>query len=103
MPMRLSLKKASIMFHHRHSYSLKKMKINLELRKVVPEGLYLCMYYRGGGLEEYHESFEILNDYMKDHNMALNGMVYQICKIDVTLTSKPTETLMEIQVPVKKI
>jgi len=82
---------------------VEKNENQLELRKVIPAGLYLCMYYRGGGLEEYHESFEILNDYMKDHNMSLNGMVYQICKIDVTLTSKQTETLMEIQVPVKKI
>lgn len=82
---------------------VEKNEIQLDLRKVIPSGLYLCMYYRGGGLEEYHESFEILNDYMKDHNMTLNGMVYQICKIDVTLTSEPTETLMEIQVPVKKI
>jgi DNA-binding transcriptional MerR regulator/effector-binding domain-containing protein len=81
---------------------VEKNENQLELTKVIPAGLYLCMYYRGGGLEEYHESFEILNDYMKYHNMSLNGMVYQICKIDVTLTSKPTETLMEIQVPVKK-
>ncbi len=82
---------------------VEKNEIQSELKKIIPAGRYLCMYYRGGGLEEYHESFEILNDYMKDHHMSLNGMVFQICKIDVTLTSKPTETLMEIQVPVKKI
>lgn len=82
---------------------VEKNEILSKLRKVIPAGLYLCMYYRGGGLEEYHESFEILNDYIKAHNMSLNGMIFQIYKIDVTLTSEPNETLMEIHVPVKKI
>jgi len=81
---------------------VEKNCVHPKLRKVIPEGLYLCMYYRGGKLEEYHDSFEIINEYMKNNNLFFCGLIFQICKIDVTLTSIPSETLMEIQVPVKK-
>lgn len=80
-----------------------KDEIPSKLMKVIPSGLYLCMYYHDGELEKYHESFEIIKDYMKNHRMSLNGNVLQIYKIDVTLTSNSKETLMEIQVPIKKI
>ena len=80
-----------------------KNEIPSELRKVIPAGFYLCMYYHGGELEKYHESFEIIKDYIKDHHICLNGTIIQIYKIDVTVTSDPKETLMEIQVPFKKI
>lgn len=80
-----------------------KNEIPTELMKTIPAGPYLCMYYNGGELEKYHESFEILKEYMNDHHMCLNGLILQIYKIDVTVTSDPLETLMEIQVPFKKI
>lgn len=78
-------------------------EVESPLKKVIPGGMYLCMYYQDGELEKYHQSFELIKDYMNSHNLCLNGNIYQICKIDVTLTSNPKETLMEIQVPVKKI
>jgi DNA-binding transcriptional MerR regulator/effector-binding domain-containing protein len=80
-----------------------KKGIPAKLRKIIPKGTYLCMYYQDGELEKYHESFEIIKDYMKTHNMVSNGHILQIYKIDVTLTSDPSETLMQIQVPIKKL
>lgn len=80
-----------------------KNEIPSKLRKIVPAGLYLCMYYHYGELEKYNKSFEIIKDYMKEHHFSFSGNILQFYKVDVTLTSDPNETLMEIQVPVKKI
>ena len=46
-------------------------------------------------------AFARLHTYMAEHGWVLNGMIFQFYKIDVTLTSDPDETLMEIQVPVR--
>ncbi|MEG0050789.1 MAG: MerR family transcriptional regulator [Terrisporobacter sp.] len=73
------------------------------LKKVVPGGMYLTMYYQGEELEKYDKSFELIKSYMNEHNLCLNGCIYQIFKVDVTLTSNPKETILEIQVPVKSI
>lgn len=82
---------------------VEKDAIDSEFKKTIPAGLYLCMYYHNGKLEEYHESFEIIKDYIKKHRMRINGDIFQIYKLDVTLTSDRMETIMEIQVPVKQI
>lgn len=75
--------------------------IESEYKREVPPGQYICMYYHDGGLEEYSPSFELIKDYLRVHNYAVDGKIFQIYKIDVTLTSDPKETLMEIQVPVR--
>lgn len=75
--------------------------IESEHKRTIPPGDYLCMNYRRGGLERYHPSFARLHTYMAEHGWVLNGMIFQFYKIDVTLTSDPDETLMEIQVPVR--
>ena len=72
-----------------------------EHKRTIPPGDYLCMNYRRGELERYHPSFARLHTYMAEHGWVLNGMIFQFYKIDVTLTSDPDETLMEIQVPVR--
>lgn len=72
-------------------------------KKVIPGGLYLSMYYHGGGLERYHSSFELIKEYINKHDLTINGNIYQTFKIDVTLTNNLKETLMEIQVPVRKL
>lgn len=77
--------------------------IDSEFKKSIYPGLYLCMYYNNGELEKYHESFEIIKDYMKINQMCVSGMIFQIYKLDVTLTGDRMETIMEIQVPVKKL
>lgn len=82
---------------------VKKKCIPTELRKIIPKGTYLCMCYQDGELEKYHESFEIIKDYMKTHNMVSNGPILQFYKIDVTITSDPNETLMQIQIPIAKV
>ena len=73
--------------------------IESEHKRTIPPGDYLCMNYRRGELERYHPSFARLHTYMAEHGWVLNGMIFQFYKIDVTLTSDPDETLMEIQVP----
>ena len=52
-------------------------------------------------IRDSHPSFARLHTYMAEHGWVLNGMIFQFYKIDVTLTSDPDETLMEIQVPVR--
>lgn len=75
--------------------------IESEHKRTIPPGDYLCMNYRRGELERYHPSFARLHTYMAEHGWVLNGMIFQFYKIDVTLTSDPDETLMEIRVPVR--
>ena len=38
---------------------------------------------------------------MKENDLTIDGPIYQVYKIDVTLTQNREETLLEIQVPVK--
>ncbi len=75
--------------------------IESEYKQEIPHGQYICMYYHDGSLEQYPPSFELIKDYLRVHDYAVNGKIFQIYKIDVTLTSDPKETLMEIQVPVR--
>lgn len=67
----------------------------------VPPNEYLCMFYRGTGLEEYNESFETLKRYLDLYNLDVAGDIFQVYKIDKTVTDDPEETLLEIQVPIK--
>ena len=73
--------------------------IESEHKRTIPPGDYLCMNYQSW-LEQL-PSFARLHTYMSEHGCVLNGMIFQFYKIDVTLTSDPDETLMEIQVPVR--
>lgn len=82
---------------------VEKELIRSQYQRVIPAGRYLCLYYHGGGLEQYHPSFELLKDYMRRHSLGVCGDIFQVYKIDVTLTSDPKETLMEVQVPVKSL
>ena len=72
-----------------------------EIMETVPAGDYLCMEYRDGRLEKYDPSFELVKTYLQEHDLTIAGHIYQIYKIDVTLTQDREETLLEIQVPVK--
>ena len=74
----------------------------IEYEVEIDAGHYVCMYYRNGRLEEYHPSFEILKKYLKDKSFCVSGNIFQTYKIDVTLTDVSSETMMEVQVPVKK-
>ncbi len=76
------------------------VKIDSEYMRSVPAGDYLCVAYHGGRLEKYDPCFEKAKDYIKDNNLKINGYIYQIYKIDVTMTDDRSETLLEIQVPV---
>ena len=58
------------------------------------------MYYKNGRLEKYDSSFEIMKKYIKDNNLVICGNIFQIYKVDVTLTNDRKETVMELQVPV---
>jgi DNA-binding transcriptional MerR regulator/effector-binding domain-containing protein len=72
----------------------------MEYLKTIPAGQYLCMYYKNGTLEKYDRSFEIMKAYIKENGLTVSGYIFQIYKIDVTLTNNREETIMELQVPV---
>ena len=72
-----------------------------KIMQAAPAGNYLCMEYRGGRLEKYDVCFEKVKEYMKENGLTIDGPIYQVYKIDVTLTQNREETLLEIQVPVK--
>ena len=76
------------------------VKVKSEYMRSVPAGNYLCVAYHGGRLEKYDPCFERIKEYIKKNNLRINGYIYQIYKIDVTLTDDRSETLLEIQVPV---
>ena len=73
-----------------------------KIKKIVPEGDYLCMEYRGGRLEKYNPCFENIKEFIKDNRLTISGPIFQIYKIDVTLTQDREETLLEIQVPITR-
>ncbi len=71
------------------------------LQRTVKAGRYLTVNYYDSRLERYHPSFELVKDYMLEHNLRVDGEIFQIYKLDVTLTSDRSETILELQVPVK--
>lgn len=73
-----------------------------EHTRTVPEGDYVCMAYSNGRLGKYNPSFRILKDYLAENGLEPEGDIFHIYKIDVTLTHDRRETLLELQVPVKK-
>lgn len=74
-----------------------------EYLREIPDGRYVCMYYRNGILEKYDPSFERVKDYLREHEYEICGDILQLYKVDVTLTDDPWETILELQVPVKKM
>lgn len=70
--------------------------------KKITERNYVCMLYKNGTLEKYDSSFEKVKDYIREKGYRICGNILQIYKIDVTLSSDREETVLEIQVPVKK-
>jgi len=79
---------------------VEKDAVKSEYMHSVPAGYYICVAYHGGRLEKYDPCFEKAKEYIKENNLAIAGNIYQIYKIDVTLTSDRSETLLEIQIPV---
>lgn len=73
-----------------------------EYMKVIQEGYFLCVAYHSGRLEKYDPCFEKLKDFIAENGLRINGKIFQIYKIDVTMTDDRKETLMEVQVPVIK-
>ncbi|HPD88165.1 MAG TPA: MerR family transcriptional regulator [Oscillospiraceae bacterium] len=76
------------------------VKVKSEYMRSVPAGDYLCVAYHGGRLEKYDPCFEKAKEYLRDNNLKIKGYIYQIYKIDVTLTGDRSETLLEVQIPV---
>jgi len=79
------------------------VKAESEYTRSVPAGNYLCVAYHGGRLEKYDPCFEKAKEYIRNNNLTISGFIYQIYKIDVTLTDDRSETLLEIQIPVTPI
>lgn len=87
-----------MLFLKKEENNFDNLKENIQ---IVPAGYYLCIAYENGRLERYDSCFEKIKEYMKDNNLQVNGKIFQRYIIDVTMTSKRNETLMELQVPVR--
>ena len=68
--------------------------------KKIPGGKYVCMYYNGK-FGQYMPFFDKIKEYIKEKNYEVCGPIYQTYQIDITLTDSFSETIIEIQVPVK--
>ncbi len=68
--------------------------------QTIPAGYYLCFVYDKGRLEMYDTRFQKVRKYMAENNLRVNGRIFQRYIIDITMTDRRSETLMEIQVPV---
>lgn len=66
----------------------------------IPEGNFVCMFYKNGVLEKYDPSFENMKKYIHDKGYRICGNILQIYKIDVTLSDNREETVIELQIPV---
>lgn len=72
-----------------------------EYMRTIPAGRYVCMYYKNGTLEQYDPLFENVKDYIRQKNYRIDGSILQLYKLDVTLTDRREETILELQVPVQ--
>lgn len=79
-----------------------EVKVESRYLREVPAGKYVCMAYGDGRLEKYHPSFEKAKEFLRENHLRITGPIFQIYKIDVTMTSDRGETLMEIQIPVEE-
>lgn len=72
--------------------------------ETIEPGQYVCMRYHGTtGLEQYNPAFAQLTEYLETHALEVCGKIFQIYKIDKTVTDDPMEQLLEIQVPVAPV
>lgn len=67
----------------------------------LPAGHYVCAYYNSLW-GTYTEILQQVADYLKENQLKQDGFFYQIYQIDITLTDNFDETLIALQVPVKK-
>lgn len=73
----------------------KSMEIHL-----IPSGRYACIYYNGSIYPD-KENFDKLKKFISDNGCTVSGNIYIQHIIDVTLTSRPSEKMIEMQVPVE--
>lgn len=73
----------------------KSIEINL-----IPSGRYACIYYNGF-IRPDNDNFEKLKKFISDNGCNVSGNIYIQHIIDVTLTSRPSEKMIEMQVPVE--
>ena len=72
--------------------------------EIIPQGEYLCMYYNNsvGTAEMGETEFYQLKNCIQDNHYEICGNIYLQYIVDITLTSRPKEKLIEIQIPVKR-
>ncbi len=69
--------------------------------KRLSSGHYVCAYYNGRW-GTYAGIMRKIVEYMDENHLEQDGCFYQIYQIDITLTDNFDETLIELQIPVKK-
>lgn len=74
-------------------------KIETQLNS-IPAGDYACIYYHGAARIP-EEQFDLLKSFISENDLEICGNIYVQYIIDVTLTSRIDEKLIEMQIPVK--
>ncbi|CAH2215378.1 MerR family transcriptional regulator [Tepidibacter aestuarii] len=68
--------------------------------KKIPKGTYVCMYYKGS-IWDIEANLKKMIEYIQKEGYIVCGDVLQIVQIDISVTDKKEEVLLEIQIPVK--
>ncbi len=69
---------------------------------ILPESDYIVLQYRGG-YENTKKYLPIMLEYIKNNNFEILSNPIEMYKIDIHETSKPSEFLTELQIPIRRI
>ncbi|MCM1992254.1 MerR family transcriptional regulator [Oceanirhabdus seepicola] len=80
-----------------------KDKENIDEKYIrrIPKGIYACMYY-SGDIWDIENYLRKMFKYIEKENYSICGDILQIIQIDISVTDQIEESLVEIQVPIKK-
>lgn len=66
----------------------------------IPGGDYACIYYHGAARVP-EEQYDLMKSFISENHLEICGNIYVQYIIDVTLTSRIDEKLIELQIPVR--
>ncbi|MBR0149024.1 MAG: MerR family transcriptional regulator [Lachnospiraceae bacterium] len=71
-------------------------------RKIIPEGEYVCAIYNDYYLHLEKNSMRSILDYCEENGYEITGDILACDMIDVTVTDRFSEMIVELQAPVRK-
>jgi len=67
----------------------------------IPAGFYACKIYKGSFVDIIHEINDIL-EWINKEGYSTKGPVYQIIQLDISVTDRIENEVIEIQIPITK-